>query len=134
MTQARTIRENGAMTASTMLLEGVLIYPPRWYLDLARDRLRSLATGSTTGGPGRDPVPAGDRGLLALAQHIVALDGLHALPDPAKWHVLGLDLAEVRLYLRQMAGEIARPGPRPDTPPSAQPDRGTAGAVAREQP
>lgn len=109
------------MAVSKKTPAGAPIYPPRWYLDLVRARLRAVETDRATA---HDPDlgaagdGASDTELLALAQEIVALDGLDALPPGLKQYALGLELAEVRAYLREAAGELApdraaRPGAAP---------------------
>lgn len=96
---------------------GLLIYPPAWYLNLVQ--LRSRLSEETEAGatPGmhsiwnEDPVVAGsDRAeatrLMALALEIIPSCYLRGLSVAHQAHILGLDVLEVREYLRETLREI----------------------------
>lgn len=93
------------------------IYPPAWYLHLIQLRCRrSEETGSSaTMGLhnvwNADPVIAESDGaeaarLMALALEIVRPAYLEGLPYGHQAHILGLDVLEVREYLRETFEEI----------------------------
>ena len=108
------------------------VYPPPWYLELVRRRLRA-ATGGLAGatplfdalvatadrrarlgraGPGQDAHGGGgDTALLALALELLGRAELEGLPLPARRYVLGLELEEVRACLRGVAREVGPEGP-----------------------
>ncbi|HET6520250.1 MAG TPA: response regulator [Geminicoccaceae bacterium] len=106
------------------------VYPPPWYLDLVRRRLRA-ATGGAEGaaplfhtlvttadrrvqrgrvGP-REDGDGDDAALLAMALELLGRAELDGLPLPARRYVLGLELEEVRAYLRGVAREVGPEGP-----------------------
>ena len=93
------------------------IYPPAWYLNIVQLRSRvSQESGfsRTIGMPG-DPdanlsIANSDMAeatrLMALALEIIPPCGLDRLPYRYQAHILGLDVLEVREYLRETFEEI----------------------------
>lgn len=93
-----------------------VIYPPPWYLDLVRGRLEvvrwALGSGAVGLWSGAEPAaPGDDAGLLALAEEILGLESLDALPFPAKRYVLGVDDEEVRRYVADVAAQLRARSP-----------------------
>jgi CheY-like chemotaxis protein len=99
---------------------GFPIYPAAWYLNLVQ--LRSCLSeergfGATTGMHdwNTDPASAdGDRAeairRIALALEMIPSSYLNGLPEGKQAHILGLDVHEVREYLRVTLEEIGVQG------------------------
>lgn len=96
---------------------GLSIYPPAWYLNLVQLRSRLSEERGASATPGMNnvwsaaPAIAGRDGpevtrLMALALEIIPPRYLEGLSVDHQAHVLGLDVLEVREYLRETLRDI----------------------------
>lgn len=94
---------------------GALIYPPVWYLNLVQLRLRTVehrGYSNAGEGPGvcnpnvRNEDGAEDIRLLALAMEIIPRLRLDDYSYAEQTFILGLNVLEVRAYLRETFNEL----------------------------
>jgi hypothetical protein len=86
----------------------VQIYPPSWYLQFVQRRLEAVREERGDGAQALPPVAEDDTELLLLAEEVIGLKNVADLPVRVRAVVLGLHVAEVRIYLRKVAQELGR--------------------------
>jgi CheY-like chemotaxis protein len=98
------------------------IYPPVWYLNVVQlrsrvggDKAHSFIPDLHSGSNADLPIADGGMGeatwLMALALEIIQPSCLEGLPYDCQAHILGLDVLEVREYLRETFKEIGIQAP-----------------------